>query len=77
MRATRNSSGAKNGTPVNVSFSPSLKLSPIWMLPWLGTPMMSPGYASSTISRSADMNVTALLAATSRLMRRCFIFIPR
>ena len=33
--------------PVNVSFSPSVKVSPMLIVPWLCRPMMSPAKASS------------------------------
>src|SRR5450631_456276 len=57
--ARRNSSGAKFGTPVKVRFSPSLKVSPMLMVPWLCNPMMSPAYASSAWLRSAARNEEA------------------
>ena len=38
----RNISGAKNGSPVNCSASPSVSVSPSCSTPWLGMPMMSP-----------------------------------
>jgi len=41
-RTRRNSSGAKCGMPVKPRLSPSLKVSPIWMVPWLCKPMMTP-----------------------------------
>src|SRR6185312_5010924 len=51
-RARRKSSGAKFGMPVKLIASPSVKLSPMVMVPWLCRPITSPGYAVSTISRS-------------------------
>src|SRR6185312_12316262 len=74
--ARRNSSGAKLGMPVNTSFSPSLKLSPIEMVPWLCKPITSPGYASSAISRSDAMKVNALASFTSLPVRTCSAFMP-
>ena len=38
----RNISGAKNGSPVNCSGSPSVSVSPSCSTPWFGMPMMSP-----------------------------------
>ena len=35
-------SGAKLGMPVNISDSPSVKVSPMLIVPWLCSPMMSP-----------------------------------
>jgi hypothetical protein len=40
--ARRNISGAKFGMPVKVSASPSVKESPMLIVPWLCRPMMSP-----------------------------------
>ena len=50
----RNSSGAKNGRPVNCSASPSVSVSPSCSTPWFGMPMMSPAKASSSSSRRCD-----------------------
>jgi hypothetical protein len=52
----RSNSGAKLGTPENWIFSPSVRVSPMRRLPWLGMPMMSPGQASSAVSRSWARN---------------------
>ena len=51
-RTRRRISGAKSGIPVKRSFSPSVSVSPTRSVPWLGIPMMSPGYASSAKERS-------------------------
>ena len=46
-------SGAKVGMPPNLNFLPGVQMvSPIEKMPGSKTPMMSPAYASSTISRS-------------------------
>jgi hypothetical protein len=63
--ARRNNSGAKLGMPVKVSFSPSVKVSPILMVPWLCRPMMSPAQASSAALRSPAMKVSASATRTS------------
>src|SRR6476469_9372230 len=75
-RARRKSSGAKFGMPVNDSASPSLKLSPMEMVPWLWMPITSPGYAVSTISRSLAMKVSALASFSSLPVRACSAFMP-
>ncbi len=72
----RKSSGAKWGMPVNCSSSPSVNVSPIWMVPWLYRPMMSPDTASSTSSRSPALNVTASEIRTSLPIRTWRIFMP-
>ncbi len=75
-RTRRNSSGAKCGMPVKPSTSPSVKVSPIWMVPWLCRPMMSPAQASSSISRSLEKKVSASAIFRSFLMRTWRIFMP-
>ncbi|MNG07519.1 hypothetical protein D3C84_908250 [compost metagenome] len=72
----RNSSGAKFGMPVNLRSSPWVKVSPIWMVPWLCSPMMSPAQASTACSRSPAMKVTASEMFTSLPMRTWRIFMP-
>src|SRR3546814_2480121 len=60
---------------VKCSTSPSLKLSPIEIVPWLWMPITSPGQAVSTISRSDAMNVSALASFSSLPVRVCSAFI--
>ncbi|MCY1438014.1 hypothetical protein D9M71_541960 [compost metagenome] len=75
-RTRRNSSGAKCGMPVKPRTSPSLKVSPIWMVPWLCRPMMSPANASSSCSRSEEKKVSASPIRTSLPVRTWRIFMP-
>ena len=68
-RARRKCSGAKLGMPVKRSASPSVSVSPMRIVPWLGTPMMSPGKASSTPARLRAWNSIALPTRRSRSLR--------
>jgi len=61
---------------VNDSVSPSEKLSPIEIVPWLCRPITSPGYALSAISRSLAMKVSALASFTSLPVRVWNAFMP-
>ena len=71
------SSGAKKGSPVNCSSSPSVSVSPSCSTPWLGRPMMSPGQASSTSSRRCDRKDITLVVRNSLPLRTTFSFMPR
>ena len=51
-RTRRTISGAKLGTPTKVRSSPSVSVSPIRSVPWLGMPTTSPAKASSATERS-------------------------
>ncbi|MNR52732.1 hypothetical protein D3C85_1726280 [compost metagenome] len=64
------------GMPVKFSASPSVKLSPIEMVPWLWMPITSPGNALSAISRSEAMKVSALASLTSLPVRTWKAFMP-
>jgi hypothetical protein len=54
-----------------------VKVSPVWIVPWLWMPMMSPGQASSTFVRSWAMKIVALESTISRPIRWWNTFIPR
>ena len=54
-----------------------MKVSPIWIVPWLWIPMMSPGQASSTFVRSWAMKIVALERTISLPIRWWKTFIPR
>ena len=73
----RKISGAKNGRPVNCKDSPSVKVSPKCKRPWLGNPIMSPGKASSNISRRCERKERALFVLISLPLRTIFNFMPR
>jgi hypothetical protein len=75
--ARRKCSGAKQGMPVNLRSSPSLKASPSSTVPWLGMPRMSPGQASSVVLRSWAMKVMALFTARVLPVERCRSLMPR
>ncbi|CSB92386.1 Uncharacterised protein [Vibrio cholerae] len=75
-RIRRNSSGAKFGIPVNFSVSPWVKVSPIWIVPWLCRPIISPANASSARARSPAIKVTASEILTCLPRRTWFIFMP-
>ncbi|MDR6355338.1 hypothetical protein Q3H58_002009 [Pseudomonas psychrotolerans] len=62
--------------PVKPSASPSVKVSPIWMVPWLCRPMMSPAKASSRCSRSLEKKVRASAIFRSFLIRTWRSFMP-
>src|SRR6185437_941338 len=70
-------SGAKNGSPVNCSLSPSVSVSPSCRRPRFGRPTMSPGYASSSTSRRCERKDTALAVFTSLPVRERTSFMPR
>ncbi len=63
--------------PVKVSFSPSVKVSPMLMVPWLCRPMMSPAKASSAAWRSAAMKVSASAMRISLSSRTWYMRMPR
>ncbi|OPZ88287.1 MAG: hypothetical protein BWY76_00001 [bacterium ADurb.Bin429] len=46
------------------------------MVPWLWMPITSPAYASSTISRSEAMKLSALASFISLPLRTCSAFMP-
>ncbi len=70
-------SGAKNGSPVNCSASPSVRVSPSCNTPWLGMPMMSPAKASSSNSRRCDKKLTTVFGRSSLPERTTLSFMPR
>ena len=71
------SSGAKDGTPENCIFSPSVRVSPILKFPWLDIPIMSPGHACSAVSRSLAKNIIGFCKFTSFPFLTEINFIPR
>src|SRR5574343_483547 len=77
IRARRKCSGAQDGMPVKRRSSPSVKVSPRRIVPWLGMPMMSPGQASSVVERSRAMKVMALLIDSILPPATCLTFMPR
>ncbi len=62
---------------MKVSFSPSVNVSPILMVPWLCRPMMSPAKASSAAWRSAAMKVSASAMRISLSRRTWYMRMPR
>ncbi len=62
--------------PVKAKRSPSVNVSPMRMVPWFGTPMTSPGKASSVWPRSAAMKVIAWAIFVSRPARVLNSFMP-
>ena len=76
-RAARKCSGANGGMRGNSILAPLYRVSPERSSPALTSPMMSPGYATSMVSRSRPNTLCTYFVVNARPVGSCVTTSPR